>query len=91
MAKRQQAEKGYDSLRYFVFTTIQESGVGNAESVSAKIAKAFVDYPSWRQSEAALREVRKAVTFAVFAEKDDLDEVAAIVEKLLGNLLRSTA
>jgi type I restriction enzyme R subunit len=89
--KREQAEKGYDSLRYFVFTTIQEAGVGNAESVSAKIAQAFVDHPSWRQSEAALREVRKAVTFAVYAEKDDLDEVAAIVEKLLDKLLRSTA
>ena len=65
--KREQATKGYDSLRYFVFTTIQEADVGNAEAVSAKIAKAFVDHPNWRQSEAALREVRKAVTFAVYA------------------------
>jgi type I restriction enzyme, R subunit len=89
--KRRQAEKGYDSLRYFVFTTMQEAGIGDAESVSAKIAKALVDHPSWRQSEAALREVRQAVTFAVYAEKDDLDEVAAIVEKLLDRLLRSTA
>lgn len=89
--KREQAEKGYDSLRYFVFTTIQDAGVGNAETVSAKIAKAFVDHPSWRQSEAALREVRKAVTFAVYAETDDIDEVPAIVEKLLDKLLRSTA
>lgn len=89
--KREQAEKGYDSLRYFVFTTIQDAGVGNAENVSGKIAKAFVDHPNWRQSEAALRELRKAVTFAVYAEKDDLDEVAGIVEKLLDKLLRSTA
>jgi type I restriction enzyme R subunit len=89
--KRRQAEKGYDSLRYFVYTTIQEAGVAGAEGVSAKIANAFVDHPNWRQSEAALREVRKAVTFAVYAEKDDLDEVAAIVEKLLDKLLRSTA
>jgi type I restriction enzyme, R subunit len=89
--RNQQAEKGYDSLRYFVFTTIQEAGVSNAEGVSAKIAKAFVDHPSWRQSEAALREFRKAVTFAVYAEKDDLDEVAVIVERLLANLLRSNA
>ncbi len=89
--KREQAEKGYDSLRYFVFTTMQEAGVANAEGVSAKIAKAFVEHPNWRQSEAELREVRKAVTFAVYAAKDDLDEVAAIVEKLIDKLLRSTA
>ncbi len=36
-------------------------------------------------------KLRKLVTFAVYAEKDDLDEVTAIVEKLLEKLLRSTA
>jgi hypothetical protein len=35
--------------------------------------------------------VRKSVTFAVYAAKDDLDEVASIVEKLLDRLLRGTA
>lgn len=74
-----------------MFAAIREAGIGDAEGVSAKIAKAFTDHPNWRQSEAALREVRKAVTFAVYAEKDDLDEVAAIVEKLLGRLLRGAA
>ena len=73
-----------------MFTTIQEAGVGNADVVSAKIAKAFVDHPNWRQSEAELRELRKTVTFAVYAEKDDPDEVAAIVEKVLGKLPRVT-
>jgi type I restriction enzyme R subunit len=89
--KREQAERGYDSLRYFVFTTIRDVGVGNAEAVSAKIAKAFVDHPNWGQSEAELRELRKEVTFAVYAEKDDPDEVAAIVERLVDKLLRRTA
>jgi type I restriction enzyme, R subunit len=89
--KREQAQKGYDSLRYFVFTTIQDTAVGNAEIVSAKIAKAFIDHPNWAQSEAELREMRKDITFAVYAEKDDLDEVAGIVEKLVEKLIRSTA
>src|SRR5205807_684434 len=75
--KKEQAEKGYDSLRYFVFTTLQETGVKDAEAVSAKVAKAFVEHPNWRQSEAELRELRKAVTFAVYAQVDDLDDVAA--------------
>jgi type I restriction enzyme R subunit len=89
--RREQAEKGYDSLRFFVFKTMQEEGVTNAETVSAKIAKAFVDHPNWAQTDAELRELRKEVTFAVYAEKDDLDEVAAIVEKLVDKLLRSSA
>ena len=69
---------------------LHETGVGNAERVSEKVAKALVEYPNWQQSEADLRELRKAATFAAYAEMDDPDEVATIVEKLLGKLL-STA
>lgn len=85
--KREQAEKGYDSLRYFVFRSLQEAGIANAEGVSAKVAKAFVDHSNWRESEADLRELRKAITFAVYAELDDLDKVTAIVDRLLGKLV----
>jgi type I restriction enzyme R subunit len=88
--KKEQAEKGYDSLRYFVFTTLQESGVKNAEGVSAKVARAFVENPSWREFEADLRELRKAVTFAVYAEEDDLDQVARIVERLFTLLAKAS-
>jgi type I restriction enzyme R subunit len=80
--KKEQAEKGYDSLRYFVFNLLQDAGVKAAEGVSAKVAKAFVDHANWRQSEADLRELRKAVTFAVYSEVDDLDDVTGIVDKL---------
>ena len=87
--KREQAQKGYDALRYYVFTVLQEAGIQDADGVSAKVAKAFVDFPNWRQSEADLRELRKAVTFAVYAEKDDLDEVTAIVDKLFSSLAKA--
>src|SRR4051794_19055357 len=60
--KREQAEKGYDSLRYFLLRTIQEAGVGNPEAVSGKIAKAFIDHPNWTGSDAELREVRNEMT-----------------------------
>jgi type I restriction enzyme R subunit len=45
-----------------------------------------VEHPNWRQSEADLRELRKAVTFAVYAEEDDLDQVARIVDRLFSQL-----
>lgn len=61
--------------------------MANAEKMSEKVAKAFVDHPNWPQSEAYLRELRKAMTFAVYAEMDNPGEVTAIVEKLLGRLL----
>jgi len=45
-----------------------------------------VEYPNWRQSEADLRELRKAVTFAVYAQEDDLDQVTRIVDRLFSYL-----
>ena len=45
--------------------------------------------PNWRQSDAELRE-RKAVTFAVYAEVDGLDEVARIVDQMFSSLAKAT-
>ncbi len=87
--KKERALKGYDSLRYFVFSELQEAGVPNAEGVSGKVAKAFVDHPNWRGSEAELRNARNAVTFAIYAVEDDLDKVAQIVDRLFSRLDRS--
>ena len=50
--------------------------------------EAFVEFPNWKQSENALRELRKKVTFAIFAECDDLDEVSGLVEELFRVLER---
>ena len=36
---------------------------------------AFAEFTNWRHSEKELRELRKKVTFAIFAEEDDLDKV----------------
>jgi type I restriction enzyme, R subunit len=80
--KREQAERGFDSLQYFVFERLREAGIDNAEHVSGRIRAAFTEHPHWKASEAELRELRKKVTFAVYAEMDDLDEVAAIVDAL---------
>jgi len=84
--KKEQAERGYDSLRYFVFTLLQDAAVNDADGVSAKVSRAFVEHPTWRQSEADLRELRQAVTFAVYAEENDLDQVTRIVERLICHL-----
>jgi type I restriction enzyme, R subunit len=81
--KKDQAEKGYDGLTYFVYTTMLESGINNAEVVSQKIKTAFVGHPDWASSEKELRDVRQQITFAIYAEEDDLDKVTATVDHLL--------
>jgi type I restriction enzyme R subunit len=80
--KKEQAEKGFDGLTFFVYRTLLDAKVNNAENVSRKIKEAFIAHPNWKRSEAALRELRKKVTFAVFAETDDLDAVTRIVDDL---------
>jgi len=87
--KRQQAEKGFDGLTFFVYRTLLDAGVDQAEAVSAKVKAAFVDHPSWRTSDAALRELRKEVTFAVYAEVDGLDKVTSIVDILFSLLTKA--
>lgn len=80
--KKQQAEKGFDGLTYFVYQTLENSNIENAENVSRQIKKAFVEFPNWRSSEKSLRELRKKVTFAIYAQSDDLEQVTKIVDEL---------
>lgn len=80
--KQEQADKAFDGLTYFVYRTLLDAGIGNAEGVSRKIREAFAEFPNWKRSENALRELRKQVTFAIFAETEDLNRVAALVDEL---------
>ena len=80
--KKDQAEKGFDGLTYFVYSTLLNANVPEAENVSRKIKKAFVAFPHWKSSEKELRELRGKVTFAIFSQVDDLDQVARIVDEL---------
>lgn len=88
--KKEQAEKGFDGLTYFVYRTLLDAKIENAEEVSRKIKEAFVENPNWKKSEAALRVLRNKVTFAICAETDDLDQVTGLVNELF-NLLEKAA
>ncbi len=88
--RREQAEKGLDSLTYFVLTQLREDGVADAEAVTAKVGLAFTEFPNWRRSETELRELRKKVTFAVLAAEDDMSKAVVIVESLFDVLRRGS-
>ena len=80
--KREQAEKSFDGLTYFVYRSLLDAKIDNAEVVSRKIRRAFSDFPNWRVSEDALRELRKKVTFSIYEETEDLNQVASLVNDL---------
>ena len=87
--KKEQAEKGFDGLTYFVYATLLEAGIPNPETVSKKIRAAFVEYPNWASTEKDLREVRQKMTFALYAEEDDENKVVQVVDQLITLLLKA--
>jgi type I restriction enzyme R subunit len=80
--KREQMARGLDTVTFFVFATLRDKGVSQAEDIGKKIGKAFTQYPNWRRSERDLRELRKQVTFAIVAHEEDLNKVTIIVDDL---------
>ena len=87
--KKQQAERGFDSLTFFVYQSLLDANVPNPQAVSARIRSAFLDHPNWTTSEAALRELRQQVTFALVAACEQLDQVTPLVEALFSTLAKS--
>lgn len=87
--KREQAERGFDSLTFFVYQTLEEAGISNPTVVSQNIKNSFISYPNWQTSESELRELRNEVTFSIYADMDDLNRVPNIVENLF-TLLNQT-
>ena len=87
--KKEQLAKGLDGLTYFVLCKLTDDGIPNPEVASRKVAAAFAKYPNWQRSEAELREVRKQVTFALYAEEGDIEKVTATVEALFMLLQKS--
>ena len=79
---KEQADKGFDGLTYFVYRALWDNKIPQAEDLSRKIKQAFIEFPNWQKSEGSLRELRKKVTFLVFSQTDDLDQVTRLVDEL---------
>ena len=86
--KKEQTEQSFDDLTYFVYRSLSDAGIKNAEAVSRNIRQAFSDSPNWKQSKNELLELRQEVTFAIFAETEELDRVTAMVAELFTLLER---
>ena len=82
--------KGLDGLTYFVLCKLTDEGIDNAEILSKKVRDAFAEFANWRQSEKELRELRKKVTFAIFAEEDELNKVTALVDSIFAVLQKAS-
>ena len=84
--KKEQAEKGFDGLTFFIYRTLIDKGFSEPEETTKQIKEEFVKNPNWKTSEKELRELRKGVYYAILAEEDDIDKAASIVEELFNHL-----
>jgi len=80
--KREQAEKGFDGLTFFIYRTLLDAKIDAPEAVSQKIKEAFAAQPNWRTSEKGFRQLRQQVTFLLCEVEDDLDKVTNLVHEL---------
>jgi len=87
--KKEQIEKGFDGLTFFIYRTLLDKNIKNAETVIKKIKEEFSNYPNWKTSDKELRELRKAVYFALLSEEDDIDKIVNLINELFNHLFRA--
>lgn len=84
--KKEQAEKGFDGLTFFIYRTLLDKNIKNAETATKQIKEEFSNHPNWKTSDKELRELRKAVYFALLSEEDDIDKAANLIDELFNHL-----
>lgn len=87
--RKEQAEKGFDGLTFFIYRTLLDKEINNAEEVTKQIKEEFVNHPNWKTSEKELRELRQAIYFALLSEEDDIDKAANLVDELFIHLFKA--
>ncbi len=87
--RKEQAEKGFDGLTFFIYRTLLDKQINNSEEITKEIKEEFVNHPNWKTSEKELRELRQQVYFAILLEEDDLDKAANLVDELFTQIFKA--
>ncbi len=84
--RKEQADKGFDDLTFFIYRTLLDKKIKNSEEVTKRIKVEFVNHPNWKTSEKDLRELRQAIYFVLLSEEDDINKAADLVDELFNHL-----
>lgn len=84
--KKEQAEKGFDGLTFFIYRMLFDKKISNSEEATKKIKAEFTNHPNWKTSEKELRELKKAIYFVLLAEEDDINKATTLVDELFNYL-----
>ena len=89
LRKKEQAERGFDDLSYFFFSSLSDAGLADPQAATEKIRKAFSEFSNWQQSEKSARELRRKITFAIIADGKDIEDAPGIVDGIMKILEKS--
>lgn len=87
--RKEQSEKQFDDITYFVFKSLREEGYRNPDDIAASIKQAFGNYPYWQNSDAELRELRRDILFAMIDQGKTDDEVSQFIDNLFSYLFKA--
>lgn len=83
--RKEQFEKGFDGLTFFIYKSLQDKKIKKAKEVTKHIKEEFASYPNWKTSEKELRELRQAIYFVLLAEEDDIDKAVNFIDELFNH------
>jgi type I restriction enzyme R subunit len=89
--KKEQAEKQFDDITYFVYLLLVEKKRENPDEIARSIREAFIRYPYWKDSEAELIELRKHTLFALLNSSPAVSDEDAIsfIDSFFSYLLKA--
>jgi type I restriction enzyme, R subunit len=81
-AKKEQAEKNFDSRKFTVYWTLKKEGIENPDQLVVQVDEAFVQKPHWKQNAEEARELT-TLLYKIFLRAMDKDKAVLLVDKLL--------
>jgi len=81
-AKKEQAEKNFDSRKFTVYWTLKKEGIEGSDTLAVQVDEAFAQKPNWRQNAEEARELT-TLLYKIFLRAMDKDKAVSLVDKLL--------
>ncbi|NUN10052.1 MAG: HsdR family type I site-specific deoxyribonuclease [Ignavibacteriaceae bacterium] len=87
--EKEKKAKGFSSIIYFIYTSLQAKSFNNAEQLALQIQKEFQLYPNFLTVEKDYRDLSQALYIILLQEEDDIKKIASFVEYIFSQLFNA--
>jgi type I restriction enzyme, R subunit len=86
--EKEQAEKQFDDITYFVFKHLREQRFKDPDNIAGAIRSAFVTHPYWSTRDAEQRELRKEIYTAILKidHEAEIERTKSFVDTIFTHL-----